>query len=190
MSSGDAKGEADAGSTGLDEQQAAIRHANIEQFDRQIGRRIRLLQIILGVLLLLCVNLIIAFMKGSHATLFLGACIFAFALWLLVSVNKQNSRLRKLRNETVEAGSAVRRLREVERRQREGIRPRHRSDIVVDPSEWVASNHVRTDWVEGQIQELRPDDLVLKWDAHVQRGLCLERNGIIIASRTLMYISW
>lgn len=190
MSDAGPVGEADAQTKRVDEQQSAIRQANIEEFDQQIRRRTRLLQITLSVLLVICIDLIIGFVKGSQFVLLVGACSFSLAVWLLVHIGKQNSRLQKLRDDTVEVGTAVRRRKEIERRQREGIRPRYSSDIVVDLSEWLATNNVGADWVESETQDLGPTDLVLKWDHHFTRGLCVERNGKIVASRTLMHISW
>jgi hypothetical protein len=78
-------------------------------------------------------------------------------------------------------------LRERARRKHEGIRKRQNSDIVVDSTEWYPrSNHLLTNWVEGEIHQLLPGDIVLQfwrqWGPLAgEGGYAIERNGRIVA---------
>lgn len=64
-----------------------------------------------------------------------------------------------------------------------GVLPRNKNDEVVDRRQWVETENIQTDWLEGETRKLLPDDLVLRWNYGAWGGVAIERNGRIVASR-------
>jgi hypothetical protein len=83
-------------------------------------------------------------------------------------------------------------LQEKARRKRDGIRKRQDSDIVVESLEWHPTfNYLLANWVEGEIRQLLPGDIVLQfwrqWGPLAgEGGYAIERNGRIVAE----HIAW
>jgi hypothetical protein len=172
------------------QEQKAARQLNINKLDRESSRRTHFAKFTLLLLALFGLALISGLVRGAWEVLAVSGCCLVVAVALLVRFTRQIARLRKMQRQIFDVETTVQAQRKSARRQREGIRPRNERDVIVEPTEWNKSNHVRTDWIEGQTKSLLPGDVVLKWDHHVQRGLCLQRHGKIIANRVLMYISW
>lgn len=170
--------------------QKAARQANIAAVDRERDRRAWLARLAFAALALFLIVLIAAVIVGTRPVIIASVCFFALSAGFLVRVTRQITRLQKLRDQISEAESTARTQRENLRRQREGIRARDERDVVVEPAEWNATNHVRTDWVKGEAGALLSNDIVLKWNHGAWGGLCIERNGKIIADRQLWHIDW
>src|SRR5207247_8341773 len=112
-----------------------------------------------------------------------SACGFILSVALLMRASERIKGLERLRREICEAEAYSQKVR----CQREGLtHARHERDTVVDRTQWNATNHVQTEWAEGETKCRLPGDVVVKWDRSCfDRGLYIERNGKIIAKRAL-----
>lgn len=170
--------------------QKAIREANIRALDGERGRRVQFARLALAMVAILFLALTAAVIAGVRPIIISTLVIFVFSVSFLVRITRQITRIQKLRDQISEAESLARTQREIARQQREGIRARDGRDVIIEPAEWTATNQVRTDWVQGEVGELLPNDIVLKWNHGAWGGLCIERNGKIVANRQLWHIDW
>lgn len=125
---------------------------------------------------------------GPAAVIVASGCGFILLTAFLFQIMKQIEQLQKLRGQILEA-------EEVARRKREGLRKRDAEDTVVDTRDWNPPKDgdilFGPHWVEGEVRELLPGDIVLKfaWQASPlfgRGGYALERNGKIVAE----YYTW